>query len=547
MIGRLRRLSFDERTTVLVVRAGVLVLCAALNLFERDGISGVARLGALAAVAGIASLPMPWEPVRRAIPPLEAVAAAVIALSGHGPHEAFLPYLLVPAVSAGVFFGFTGPVLATGAALVALFTARAAGLSNQNIFVVVARGLEWALLGLAAGLVAAWAKRLLARPMPAVNASYEAAYRLLSQLRTVSRQLSGGLDAVGLAQSLLQALDRVLPYDRGAVFVRTGGGRLVPLAFEGAERVDWDTSLSGDSLFAEAWSAQQPTVRSTSFSPADSGTSVALPLRVGLRTFGVVGLERSDPSPVPAESLAAAADLTDDFTMRLDTALLFEEVRSIATAEERRRVAREIHDGIAQELASLGYVVDDLAFHSRGHDLEKPLRSLRREITRIVSELRLSIFDLRSDVQSSGGLGAALSDYVRSVGTSSGLTVHLLLDESPRRLPAETEAELLRIGQESITNARKHARAENLWVSCRVDPPQAELRVEDDGEGLGRARHDSFGMQVMRERAERIGAALRIDNRPGGGTVVQVVLGAADAAGGGRREENRADDRAARR
>ena len=165
--------------------------------------------------------------------------------------------------------------------------------------------------------------------------------------------------------------------------------------------------------------------------------------------------------------------MLEELGLRLETALLFSEVRSLATAEERRRLAREIHDGIAQELASMGYVVDDLAARARYlPDLEADLKTLRCELTRVITELRLSIFDLRSEVQTTTGLGTALSDYVRQVGASSNLTVHLVLDETPVRLPIDSETELLRIAQEAVTNARKHANAHNLWVTCRIDPPQ---------------------------------------------------------------------------
>jgi signal transduction histidine kinase len=207
--------------------------------------------------------------------------------------------------------------------------------------------------------------------------------------------------------------------------------------------------------------------------------------------------------------------------------MLFDEVRGVATAEERRRLAREIHDGIAQELSYLGYVVDGLTAEAREHDegLTDELRSLRREITRIVSELRLSIFDLRSEVDIHGGLGAALSEYVRSVGQQSEMTVHLSLDEAATRLPAESEAELLRIAQEAITNARKHAEASNLWVTLVVDPPSALLRVEDDGRGLGTGRHDSFGLSIMRERASRLRTNVQVEAREPRGTRVEVVLG----------------------
>ncbi len=230
----------------------------------------------------------------------------------------------------------------------------------------------------------------------------------------------------------------------------------------------------------------------------------------------------------PDESIALAAATVRAAALRLETAVLFGEIRSIATVEERRRLAREIHDGIAQELASLGYTMDDLTARAQlgsVDDFENELRTLRRELTRIISELRLSIFDLRSEVHAEIGLGSALSDYVRSVGTGSSLTVHLILDEAPSRLRIETETELMRIAQEAITNARRHAGAKNLWVTCRVDPPRALLCVEDDGAGVRGRRDDSFGMDIMRERARRIGANLSISDREVGGTVVEVTVG----------------------
>ncbi|MEP7090589.1 MAG: histidine kinase, partial [Nocardioidaceae bacterium] len=213
-------------------------------------------------------------------------------------------------------------------------------------------------------------------------------------------------------------------------------------------------------------------------------------------------------------------------SLRLDTALVFDEIRTLATADERQRLAREIHDGIAQEVASLGYVVDHLASTTREGEVAQGLRDLRAELSRVVADLRLSIFDLRSDVSPTNGLGSALSDYVRQVGAKSDLTVHLTLKEAPYRLAPSVEAELLRIAQEAITNARKHASAENLWVDCWTDPPRASLVIRDDGNGMSSDRKDSYGISIMRERAQRIDATLDIvsdsSTDAGRGTVVQV-------------------------
>ena len=210
----------------------------------------------------------------------------------------------------------------------------------------------------------------------------------------------------------------------------------------------------------------------------------ALPLRVGSRMIGLVLAD--GPEPAAAKTMQALMRDVDDHALRIDTALTFDEVRSLATMEERQRLAREIHDGVAQEIASLGYVVDDLASTASEESQRQKLSNLRGEITRVVSELRLSIFDLRSEISPSAGLGSALSDYVRTIGARSGMTVHLTLDEAPTRLRSEVETELLRIAQEAITNARKHSSARNLWVDCRIHPPYAAITVQaTTASGLG--------------------------------------------------------------
>src|SRR5690606_17548392 len=168
----------------------------------------------------------------------------------------------------------------------------------------------------------------------------------------------------------------------------------------------------------------------------------------------------------------------------------FDEVRSLATNEERQRLAREIHDGVAQELVMVGYGIDNaLASLPEGaKETAEELRALRNEVTRVITELRLSLFELRSGVDRHGGLAAAIAEYARTVGASGGMRVHLSLDESTARLPAAVEAELLRIAQEAITNARKHAGAANLWVTCAVDPPYAQIEISDDGRGIADQR-----------------------------------------------------------
>ncbi len=372
------------------------------------------------------------------------------------------------------------------------------------------------------------------------QAEYAEASRLLTQLRTIARQLPGTLDPGGIAEHLLDELRAVVPADNAAAFTAAGGGRLEVLAQRGPERAAWETSLDRDSAIAEAWATQQPQLLTRSAmrpasddEPAGPATGVVLPLVTGVRTVGLIVLESaaSDDPPTPG-AVERAETIARGAAIRLETALLFDDVRSIATAQERQRLAREIHDGIAQELVIVGYGLDNAiaeigAQSPRLEVATEQLTSLRSEVTRMISELRLSLFELRSDVDRHGGLGSAIAEYARTVGNSAGLRVHLNLGAATARLPAAVESELLRIAQEAITNARKHAHATNLWVSCDVDPPRARLEISDDGTGIDIAqrRKDSYGMSIMAERVERIRANLDISERLPSGTTVSVSLG----------------------
>lgn len=511
---------------LVVVRVGVLVLCGVSAFLDLQPEGAAAfpstQLALLAFVALLASVPLPWAAARRWRPLVEAGAAA--AIIGLGPTLAvsLMPYLVVPPLAAGLLLGI---VSALGAALLqfAGIVGLRAAVSGVPAGTDARDVITWTGLGLATGLVGAWVRRVTVRQREA-TATYVTAHQLLTRLRDVARALPSGLDEVALAQQVLDDIAKVVDFDRAALYGSAGSGVLMPLAYVGADHIEWDPDID-EGIWNKVWATGRPVQQSGTFSDPSLGHSAVLALRLGDRRVGLVGLER-DGGPWGRREVAKAQELVDSAALRIDTGQLFSEVRALATVEERRRLAREIHDGVAQEVAALGFVVDDLRARSNDPEVREDLEGLRGELTRIVSELRLSIFDLRSDVQPAAGLGAALTSYVRSVGTGSSLTVHLVLDESPYRLPIEAETELLRVAQEAITNARRHAHANNLWVTCRVDPPRAFLRVADDGRGLGTARSDSFGMEIMRERSARLGASLTVRQRVGGGTVVEVTLGA---------------------
>jgi signal transduction histidine kinase len=537
---------------LVAVRVAMLMIAAGLTLLATRDPGQLWWLALLALAAGLATATAGrgWLATLGRLAEVAAagVAAAGVAAAaatagtvpdGYGAYPV-VPYLLVPPLAAAVWRRRAETVLlllaAAGTLLVAGAATAVAGRTLLGLPGYSALAGQWlALAGL--GTVVAWAlQRLMLARVPPPQ-PYAEATRLLTQLRSVARQLPGAtLDPGGIAEHLLEEVRAEVPVDRAAVLTASGGGRMVVLAQSGAERVDWETGLDADSAIADAWASQQPQTEARSQTRSHAGSeisSLVLPLVSGVRTIGLVAIETDAAAAYPPATVARVRAVTGPAALRLEAALLFDEVRSLATNEERQRLAREIHDGVAQELVMVGYGIDNAlaSLPAEAAETTGELRSLRGEVTRVVTELRMSLFELRSEVDRHGGLAAAIAEYARTVGAQAGLRVHLSLDESTARLPAATEAELLRIAQEAITNARKHAGAANLWVNCAVDPPFAQVVVSDDGHGINDPQPDGrYGLAIMAERAERIRGRLEIRPRHPSGTTVAVMLGGREPA-----------------
>jgi signal transduction histidine kinase len=521
---------------VLAFRVLMLALVGTLMLADGVRIIEVYWL-ALLIVAAAVSTVAPTHRVATIGRVAETLVTALAAVALHDSAGAVLLYLLVPILSTALYESRNRAFALLAIAVVTLAVSGAvAGVLGQRSFLLTC--FEWiALTGLGAFRAGVLRQELRARRTEDAPQPYVEATRLLTQLRSVARQLPGAtLDPGGLAEHLLDEVRAAAPSNRAAVLSASGGGRLVVLAQAGVERVDWETALDTESAIADAWATQQPVSsnrsQARSSTPGSEVSSLVIPLIAGVRSVGLIVLENDSASAYPPPLILKITAVTGPAALRLEAALLFDEVRSLATTEERQRLAREIHDGVAQELVMVGYGIDNaMASLPDTDSATEELRTLRAEVTRVITELRLSLFELRSEVDRYGGLTAAIADYARTVAASAGFRVHLSLDESTARLPAAVEAELLRIAQEAITNARKHAGAENLWVTCAVDPPFAQVEISDDGSGIGDQRPDGrYGLAIMAERAERIRGRLQITPRMPSGTTVAVVLGTAPRA-----------------
>jgi signal transduction histidine kinase len=493
---------------------GVVSLLIGAAVHASSGTDRPLDLGPLALVsllllmiASLASLPLP-SPVPRWVQPLaEALGASIVIATV--PHALpFLPYLLAPIVTAGLTAGTGAALICTTVTWVVVIGAAASRGPTQlsdtwgSSFLLVP-------MFFVAAAVAGWARRIRAEGAPDDEPAYEDAHRLLSELHTVARQLSLGLDPQTLAAALLDDITALAPGARTTVLSRSNGGRFVPL-------VGTEPPEAAASAMKDAWVGADPVRRVT------AGVHVAaIPVRMGDRVVALVVVTGDE---VMAEhTLARCRSVIDQAGPRMASAMLFDDVRRLATVDERMRVAREIHDGIAQDLASVGYLLDDIR-RDVDDGVSSRVQQVRDRLRSMVSDLRLSIFDLRSGVDDTISLGTAVGEYVQRVGSQAGLFVHVSMEDTGARLPIAVEVELLRMVQEAVTNVRKHAEARNLWLTLSVSPPNARISLADDGRGLGRGRADSMGITGMRERARRISADLDIRTRAEGGTLVEITI-----------------------
>ncbi len=209
-------------------------------------------------------------------------------------------------------------------------------------------------------------------------------------------------------------------------------------------------------------------------------------------------------------------------------------VERLAVLEERDRLAREIHDSVAQGLASLLIrldTVESLAERGRTEELATEVRALRSAGGEIYSDVREAIAELRTRPDPGPvGLRRALADYVTQFGDRAGVAATFeagSVDEADQELAPAAEVQLLRIAQEALTNVRKHARATRIDVRFWREDDGWLIKVRDDGDGFdpqtgstgAGGRH--VGLTIMRERAESVGGRLDVRSKPGVGTTIE--------------------------
>ena len=231
-----------------------------------------------------------------------------------------------------------------------------------------------------------------------------------------------------------------------------------------------------------------------------------------------VSQERADTITRLERALAENAQLQDQLLARS---------RESGVRDERERLAREIHDTIAQSLAG---VVAQLQAAEGSTDAEEVRSRVGRatELARTaLVEARRSLQDLSPAELAVAGITDALSALVTAWRSDHGVEASFVVVGDARALHSEVEATLLRIAQEALANVAKHAAASRVGVTLTFDESEVILDVRDDGAGFDPTtprRSSSFGLGVMRDRAQRLAGTLTLESAPGSGTAVSASI-----------------------
>ncbi len=371
------------------------------------------------------------------------------------------------------------------------------------------------------------ALRTLAHVAGATIESHRLRSREVVAFREVDRTVRADLNMRQMLERMLDQMISVCQADSGGIFLwDSAHDRVEPMVAAG--------TVPNEDLARKA--VHLGTVSIIPQPPEIPGLAVGAPMRIGRRVEGAVVLTRaSRPGTFGSRQIDLLSTLTSSAALIVRNTQLYARSEEAAIAEERTRIAREIHDGLAQDLAFLVLktsVAQKLLTRGDEKGLQKELREISEQLRLDAREVRRVIFALRPlDIEALGFL-PALEKFTREFAQANDIQVHYQVQGDGSHLPPKLETALFRLTQEALNNVRRHARAKHTWINLAfLEEGRSRLSIRDDGCGfdvekvlvMARLR-GRVGLVQMRERAERAGGTFSIESTAGVGTCIQVEL-----------------------
>jgi len=257
-------------------------------------------------------------------------------------------------------------------------------------------------------------------------------------------------------------------------------------------------------------------------------SEVAVPINIGALTLGVLDIQGDKENSLDEMDLYTAQAIADQLANALENERLSEETRELAILEERNRMAREIHDTLAQ-----GFTGIVLQLEAAEQGLNEAPESVPSHIDRAralaresLSEARRSVWALRPQALEKRDLAGAIRREVEHLASEGRVGARLIMSGKRARLEESIEDALLRITQEALTNVRRHSGATTAEVRLSFGEENVRLSIVDNGVGFdtSSAKEGSFGLIGMNERAQACGGNARVHSTPGTGTRIEITV-----------------------
>ena len=365
-------------------------------------------------------------------------------------------------------------------------------------------------------------------------------------LLTISHTLASTLEfQPGL---ILDQLREIIKYSHGGLFVLEDS-TLVTLAMRGTPQLEQSSAfrihLQGsetlNTLFnghrpiriADVWS-DNPQARFLRSLLNDGAVALLegmqswmwVPLAVRGRIIGGIGIAETRKNYFTTHDADLALSVANQAAITIINAELYKDAQTLAVLEERQKLARNLHDAINQSLFSAGLIAEVLPrlWEREPEEARRSLEDLRRLTRGALAEMRSLLVELRPSALTD----TDLADLLRLLGNAfTGRTnVPVLVKVTGEgALPAETQVVFYRICQEALNNIAKHAKATRVEIDVRHEPGELELHIRDNGRGFDSSEQTPsghYGLSMMRERAETVGARLTVTSEPGHGTELYI-------------------------
>jgi signal transduction histidine kinase len=367
---------------------------------------------------------------------------------------------------------------------------------------------------------------------------FEARQRRTERLELIARvgqRIAARLDPDELFVTTVEELHGQLGYDHASLFLLDPDDQAWLVKRASASRwrgnpIGYRVSIERGIMGAAARQRRPELVNDIAADPryiavpdADGlRAELAMPILLGNRLLGV--LDVASLARLSMEDITAIQIISDQLAVAIENTRLAERGQQLAVLEERRRLARELHDSVTQSLFSMSLLAQALPelWNIDREEARAGLGQIRDMTRSALAEMRALLFELQPAGLGQKGLAYALREHATVIERRAGIAVVVDIARDPA-LPAPVEQAFFRIAQEALSNAARHARARRVQVTLR-GPTPARMAIADDGQGflIERVGDGCFGLISMRERAAAVGARLRVDSALGQGTEVVV-------------------------